>query len=105
MCHGGQGTLQTALVAGTPVVGVAAQQEQFINLSNIESRGAGIRIPRRKWNARNIQKSVCRILENDSFKESALVLQSHIRATNGAKNAADAIWHTILNRLSVNAEY
>jgi UDP:flavonoid glycosyltransferase YjiC (YdhE family) len=96
VCHGGQGTLQTALVAGTPVVGTAAQQEQFINLSNIESRGAGIRVPLRKWSAGSIQKSICRILENDGFKESASVLQNHIRATNGAQNAADVIWHTIL---------
>ncbi|MDR0615665.1 MAG: hypothetical protein LBG29_02555, partial [Synergistaceae bacterium] len=95
VCHGGQGTLQTALAAGTPVVGTAAQQEQFINLSNIESLGAGIRIPRRKWNPGIIQKSICRILKNEGFKESASVLQNHIRAAYGAQNAADVIWHTI----------
>lgn len=33
--HGGQGTVQTAIYSGTPIIGVAAQQEQFINLSNI----------------------------------------------------------------------
>jgi hypothetical protein len=62
--HGGQGTLQTALYSGTPIVGVAAQQEQFINLSNMESHGAGIRIPRGKWNTKNIQRSVLKILSD-----------------------------------------
>lgn len=95
LCHGGQGTLQTALYAGTPIVGVAAQQEQFINLSNIESRGAGIRIPRKKWNFHHIQKSILHVLENERFKESVLLLQKHIQSTDGARNAANAIWNAI----------
>ncbi|MDI2091758.1 hypothetical protein [Commensalibacter oyaizuii] len=33
LCHGGQGTLQTAFYVGTSVVGVAMQQEQFIDLA------------------------------------------------------------------------
>ncbi|MDR0595370.1 MAG: hypothetical protein LBF94_01565 [Puniceicoccales bacterium] len=93
--HGGQGTLQTALYSGTPIVGIAAQQEQFINLSNIESRGAGIRIPSNRWNAKNIQRSVLRILSNARYKESAMALRECIRSSNGAKNAAVAIWETI----------
>ena len=93
--HGGQGTLQTALYSGIPIVGVAAQQEQFINLSNIESRGAGIRIPRVRWNAKNIQRSVIRILSDARYKESAMLLRKYIRSSNGAKNAAVEIFRTI----------
>jgi UDP:flavonoid glycosyltransferase YjiC (YdhE family) len=94
--HGGQGTLQTALYSGTPVVGLAAQQEQFINLSNFESHGAGIRTPRNRWNAKNMQKSVSKILSNAHFGESAQKLSECIKSSNGAKNAADAILEAIL---------
>jgi len=93
--HGGQGTVQTAIHSGTPIVGVAAQQEQFINLSNVEARGAGIRIPRAKWNADNIQKSVSKILSNKRYKESVLKLRDRIIKIDGAKNAADVIWDKI----------
>lgn len=103
LCHGGQGTLQTALCAGTPIVGVAAQQEQFINLSNIESHGAGIRIPRRKWDSRHIQKSIIRILEDERFKESVSVLQKHIQSNDGARNVAEAIW-TVLLKLDIKKQ-
>lgn len=97
LCHGGQGTLQTALYAGTPVVGVAMQQEQFINLANIESHGAGVRIPRKNWNSQNIQLAILRILENEEFKKSALFFQKCIQSCDGAQNAAEAIWHFIKN--------
>jgi UDP:flavonoid glycosyltransferase YjiC (YdhE family) len=93
--HGGQGTLQTALYSGTPIVGVAAQQEQFINLSNMESHGAGIRIPRGKWNTRNIQRSVLKILSDARYKESAMALREYIISSDGAKDAVAAIWETI----------
>jgi len=95
ICHGGQGTVQTAIHSGTPLVGVAAQQEQFINLSNVESRGAGIRIPRAKWNSENIQKSIFAILSDEKYKESMQELKNRIVATDGAKNASDAIWEKI----------
>jgi len=93
--HGGQGTVQTAIHSGTPIVGVAAQQEQFINLSNVEVRGAGIRIPRAKWNADNIQKSISKILVDKKYKESVSKLKNRITTTDGAKNAADVIWEKI----------
>lgn len=99
VCHGGQGTVQTALVSGTPIVGVAAQQEQFINLSNVASRGAGIRIPLAKWKAENIQKAVLKILKDSKYHESALKLRDRILETNGARNAATVIWEKLSQTL------
>lgn len=93
--HGGQGTVQTAIYSGTPLVGVAAQQEQFINLSNIESSGAGIRIPFAKWNAENIQKAISKIMSDKRYKESMLKLKNLVSSMDGSKNAATAIWDNI----------
>ncbi len=93
--HGGQGTVQTAIHSGTPIVGVAAQQEQFINLSNIESRGAGIRIPRAKWSAEVIQEAIEKILADGSYKEAMLNLRECALRIDGAQNAAKAIWDKI----------
>ena len=95
VCHGGQGTIQTAIHSGTPIVGVAAQQEQFINLSNIESFGAGIRIPKAKWDAHNIQKSISRILSDKHYSESMLKLRDRIKELDGVKTAAVTIWDKI----------
>jgi len=42
--HGGQGTIQTACKAGTPIIGVALQFEQQANLDMIVRAGMGVRI-------------------------------------------------------------
>lgn len=95
ICHGGQGTVQTAIHSGTPLIGVAVQQEQFINLSNIAARGAGIRIPFAKWNTKNIQKSVSKIIADKKYKEAILKLRERINSIDGEKNAAEVIWKEI----------
>ena len=95
ICHGGQGTIQTALSSGTPLVGIAMQQEQFINLSNISLYGAGIRIPFNKWNADNIREAVRKIIAGKKFKESALRLRERVNAMDGKKKSAEIIWNKI----------
>lgn len=98
ICHGGQGTVQTAIYSGTPLVGVAMQQEQFFNLSNVESKGAGIRIPKRKWNSKNIQNAVKKIISNQQYKDSTLLLKKRMKELDGEKNIAETIWEFIESR-------
>ncbi|WP_363349536.1 nucleotide disphospho-sugar-binding domain-containing protein [Methylocystis echinoides] len=95
ICHGGQGTLQTAICSGTPLVGVAAQAEQFVNLANIEASGSGIHIPRSKWTAANIQKAVQQIVESERFGKAAKDLGQRMSAMDGQRNSAEAIWRAI----------
>lgn len=96
ICHGGQGTVQTALHSGTPLVGVATQAEQFLNLYNVESQGAGIRIPMNKWNAENIQKAVHKIVANREFNRAVIRLKGRMDSMDGVKNSAEVIWKKIV---------
>ena len=77
--HGGQGTIQTAITSGTPIVGFAIQPEQQINLDNVAARGGAIRIPIHKWNASNIQSAVKIVEKNPSYKESIKELKKNFR--------------------------
>ncbi len=95
VCHGGQGTIQTALSSGTPLVGVAMQQEQFINLSNVALYGAGIRIPYDKWKAPNIRDAINYVVCDRKFKEAATRLGSRINEMDGRKRSAEIIWKKI----------
>lgn len=90
--HGGQGTIQTAIASGTPIVGFAMQPEQQINLDNVVMRSAGIRIPIHKWNLYNIQSAVNRIIAESSYGENIKILKNILESTDGKKNSALAIW-------------
>jgi len=90
--HGGQGTVQTAVSAGTPIVGVGMQVEQSANLDNIVQRGAGIRIPKRQWTPERIRRALHRVLEEPRFRQSATRLKRDHDAVDGHNEAARAIW-------------
>jgi UDP:flavonoid glycosyltransferase YjiC (YdhE family) len=99
VCHGGQGTVQTALASGTPIVGVAMQMEQQMNLDHVAATGAGIRIPITRWTASNIQKAVREVMQTPSYGERAQQLQQRLLSIDGKKNASLAIWQWITEQL------
>jgi UDP:flavonoid glycosyltransferase YjiC (YdhE family) len=91
ICHGGQGTVQTAIASGTPLVGVAFQPEQQMNLDHIVSYGAAIRVPFDEWTAGNIGKAVSKILADKQYKANAERLKSQMASMDGKKRSAEAI--------------
>ena len=98
ICHGGQGTVQTALASGTPLVGVAMQQEQFINLCNVAAYGAAVRVSLSRWNAKNIRKAMSKVLSDSQFKQAALRLKERVSAMDGQKKSAEIIWQFITEK-------
>lgn len=94
--HGGQGTVQTAIASGTPIVGVALQVEQQTNLDNVMDRGAGIRIQRRTWHAQSIREAVKKVLADPEYKVCAMKLAETIRSMDGAQTAANCMWKFLL---------
>lgn len=97
--HGGQGTIQTAIASGTPIVGFAMQPEQQINLDNVVMNGSGIRISKHRWNVKNIQAAIKNILKEPLYKENIKVLKKSLESTDGKKNSALAIWEYLLSVL------
>lgn len=102
VCHGGQGTVQTAIASGTPIVGVAMQPEQQINLDNIVLSGAGIRIPIHRWKASNIQTAIKTIQNSSSYRKSAEKLQKNIENIDGKRNSAEVIWKFIADNIKIS---
>lgn len=93
--HGGQGTVQTAIAGGTPIVGMAMQPEQQINLDNVVFAGGAIRIPKHRWNSKVINKAVKKIAQDDSFRRRMSELKRDMDGVNGKKGSALALWRFI----------
>ncbi|MCB1137593.1 MAG: glycosyltransferase family 1 protein [Leptospiraceae bacterium] len=80
LIHGGQGTVQTALWSGTPMVGVAFQFEQQANLQMMENAGVAIRIPARQYSSETIKRAVRSILDDPSYSENSARLRRSLQA-------------------------
>jgi len=89
--HGGQGTLQTACWAGTPLVGVAFQFEQQGNLDALARAGMGVRIPLRAFTGERLLAEVGRVAGDSQYRHNARRIQALVRSADGATNAAEAI--------------
>lgn len=90
--HGGQGTVQTAMGAGTPIVSIGLQPEQDINLLQVcQRRRAGIKLERHQWKEATIANAVECVLEDPSYKECANTVKKEMDLCDGSAVSAEAI--------------
>jgi len=86
--HGGQGTIQTAVWAGTSVVGIGFQAEQQANIDGIARAGMAIRIPIYEVSPKRIIRAV-RKVSSKEYRQNAQKMQQIVRATDGVKKSVE----------------
>ncbi|CEN39351.1 MULTISPECIES: glycosyltransferase [Capnocytophaga] len=97
ICHGGQGTLQTAITSRTPLVGIATQPEQQINLEHLSEFGMAERISYWNWKATYIRKKVSKILSHTTYKEKAETLNKLSQTIPTKQLIGERVWDIIKN--------
>jgi UDP:flavonoid glycosyltransferase YjiC (YdhE family) len=86
--HGGQGTVQTACLSGTPIVGVGMQPEQEANLDFLVRKGMAIRIRKRRVTARAVLEAINCLLSDGTARQSAREVQQALQQWDGPCNVA-----------------
>lgn len=90
ICHGGQGTVQTAIASGTPIVGIGTQPEQQINLQHLERYGAAIRLTEQTWTHQHIRSAISRIYANPSYYYRMKEVRQ--TQTDARKDIGSVVW-------------
>ncbi|GIG91877.1 glycosyltransferase [Plantactinospora endophytica] len=88
---GGQGSVQTAMAAGTPLLGLPLQVEQELNLALLERLGAARRIALRHAGTTALATAAREMLADPGHRRAAERIRDHYAAVDGAANAADAV--------------
>jgi UDP:flavonoid glycosyltransferase YjiC (YdhE family) len=89
--HGGQGSVQTAISAGTPVIGFPIQPEQNFNLKLIERHVAGVCLSRRDLYKGMLKHSIEKILKDSIYRNNMGKLRLWQSQKDGASEAARII--------------
>jgi UDP:flavonoid glycosyltransferase YjiC (YdhE family) len=89
--HGGIGTVMTAALAGTPMVGVPMQPEQSANLEAIARKGFAIRVPKSRDPSGQVQAAIRSLLADETARPKAHAYAEHLRAWNGPQKAAEIL--------------
>jgi UDP:flavonoid glycosyltransferase YjiC (YdhE family) len=74
ICNGGSPTSQQALAAGVPVVGIASNLDQFLNMQAIEKVGAGVILRSDRVSPDRMRGAALRMLREPTARAAAMHL-------------------------------
>jgi UDP:flavonoid glycosyltransferase YjiC (YdhE family) len=86
--HGGLGTVMTACLSGTPIVGVGMHFEQEANLECVARKGFAIRLRKRRVTAAQVMGAVDRLLYDPEAQRRAKAFKALIEKYDAPAHAA-----------------
>jgi UDP:flavonoid glycosyltransferase YjiC (YdhE family) len=90
VCNGGSLTAQQALGAGVPVLGLASNMDQFLNMAPIEAAGAGLTLRADRISTASIRAACRRLLGSSAATAAARRLQPSLHPRTSTTEAFDA---------------
>lgn len=91
MTHGGEGTVQTACLAGVPFAGIAMQAEQSWNIEECVRYGNALRFTKNDVRRGNMRDILDRLLSDEGMRARARQLGEVMRTMDGAALAVEKI--------------
>ena len=89
--HGGEGTVQTACLAGVPFAGIAMQAEQSWNIEECVRYGNALRFTKIDVRRGNVRDILDRLLSDEGLRARAQQLGEAMRTMDGAALAVEKI--------------
>lgn len=91
LCNGGSMTVQQALVAGVPVIGICGNMDQMLNMAPVAAAGAGILLRADAAPTAAIRAAVRRVLDEPAFRETAQALAPKLAGHDAPGRLADLL--------------
>ena len=86
ICNGGSPTSQQALAAGVPVIGIASNLDQFLNMQAIEKAGAGVLLRSDRFAPVRLRRAVERALGDRVFNAAAQRIASWFKGFSASRH-------------------
>ena len=93
ICNGGSPTAQQALAAGTPVLGICSNLDQYLNMQAVEQAGAGKLLRAGNADRSAIRAAVDELLEGQRYREGAGKMAERYQAHEATKRFAALVEH------------
>lgn len=91
ICNGGSLTSQQALVAGVPVLGIASNMDQFLNMGAITAAGAGRLLRADRLDKAALHGAAVEMLAASSYRSSAGRLATHFARYRAEQRFAEIV--------------
>jgi UDP:flavonoid glycosyltransferase YjiC (YdhE family) len=84
VCNGGSPTTNQALAKGVPVLGIAQNMDQFLNMQAVEAFGAGLLVRADQVDFAVLSSAVAALMSRRNFRDRACELAASVAADDGA---------------------
>jgi UDP:flavonoid glycosyltransferase YjiC (YdhE family) len=91
LCNGGSMTVQQALLAGVPVIGLCSNMDQMLNMAPVAAAGAGILLRADAAPAAAIRDAVQQVLTNPAYRLAAQALAPALAGYDAPRRLADLL--------------
>ena len=91
ICNGGSPSTSLAMNNGVPVLGIASNMDQQLNMRVIESQKLGIRLRSEHVSARQIRDHVEKILKAPEYTSNAITWQKMMTGADAKKSFSDMV--------------
>lgn len=91
ICNGGSPTSQQALACGVPVLGIASNMDQFMNMAAVVRSGAGAVIRADRVRTRLVCAEVARLIKEPDYQLHAIQLAQSFRELNSEQTFGDFV--------------
>lgn len=103
VCNAGSLSCQQALAAGVPILGIAINIDQFLNMAAIADAGAGLLLRADRISSNRIHLAARQILSNESFARGAKQLREALNRSGPAGARFEAMIPGLLHDWSTGA--
>ncbi|QWG33893.1 macrolide family glycosyltransferase [Bacillus mycoides] len=90
--HGGMNSTHEGLYNGVPLIVIPQSADQPVIARQVENLGAGVTLQMQGLTESQLRESVDLVLNNSSFKETALNMKESFRKSGGYEKAVDEIF-------------
>jgi UDP:flavonoid glycosyltransferase YjiC (YdhE family) len=80
ICNGGSPTTSQALQAGVPVIGIASNLDQYLNMSFMEQSGVGVTLRGGRKSPAGLARTVDEVLSKDCYRSHARTAMAQLAA-------------------------
>ena len=96
VCNGGSLAVQQALAAGVPVLGVASNMDQFLNMAPVVAAGAGRLLRADRLSVESLREACQALLQSADAAAAARALRAGMSALPTAASVFDALVQRLL---------
>jgi UDP:flavonoid glycosyltransferase YjiC (YdhE family) len=97
ICNGGSPTSQQALAAGVPVIGIASNLDQFLNMGTLVRAGAGEIVRADRFSGDRLATLVTKVLAETGYTLAARKLADIGERYDGARRFAGIV-HSVFEK-------